>query len=200
MRYLFTRYARHADSFLFSKQIKSNLVRFFNFSSPIFISFQSISAQKKRKDIKSNRFSIFSPFSFLPFFLFLFIISFTRRTRDVSITSVLSQGYRTKVAEIRGCLKCVSRTLLEIKRPPGRASADISQYRGEQLIVSSLRAEFLPFSFSSFLLSAARSVGHGLEEKGSFTRQTMRSVRIVAQRCRYNGVPRLLCNCASLEY
>ena len=170
MRYLFTRYARHADSFLFSKQIKSNLLRFFNFSSPIFISFQSISAH-------------------FPFFLFLFIISFTRRTRDVSITSVLSQGYRTKVAEIRGCLKCVSRTLLEIKRPPDRASADISQYRGEQLIVSSLRAEFLPFSFSSFLLSAARSVGHGLEEKGSFTRQTMRSVRIVAQRRRYNGVP-----------
>lgn len=179
---------------------KSNRISFdFSIFLPLF-SFHFNPSPPKRREKILNRFSIFSPFSFLPFFLFLFIISFTRRTRDVSITSVLSQGYRTKVAEIRGCLKCVSRTLVEIKRPPGRASADISQYRGEQLIVSSLRAEFLPFSFSSFLLSAARSVGHGLEEKGSFTRQTMRSVRIVAQRRRYNGVPRLLCNCASLEY
>lgn len=38
---------------------------------------------------------------------------------------MLSRGYRTKVTEeIRGCLKCVSRTLLEIKRPVGRASPD----------------------------------------------------------------------------
>lgn len=178
---------------------KLNRISFdFSIFLPLFSFHFNPSPPKRREKILNQiDFLFFPPF---PFFLFLFIISFTRHTRDVSITSVLSQGYRTKVAEIRGCLKCVSRTLLEIKRPPGRASADISQYRGEQLIVSSLRAEFLPFSFSSFLLSAARSVGHGLEEKGSFTRQTMRSVRIVAQRRRYNGVPRLLCNCASLEY
>lgn len=86
------------------------------------------------------------------------------------------------------CLANIAREIKRLLEP----RPTISQYRGEQLIVGPVarRISSLPSPFSSPDECGTRA-----------KRRTMRSVRIdVAQRRRYNGVPRLLCNCASLEY